>query len=426
MKKNDYWVEAISTKIILRKDFLVRSISALIKAPLDTDDYILNVDPKDGELFYHKNGERVDVTDGVKGKPLFAVGDPLTLPAGTLLNQPKEVETTIGRSLVNAVLLAGCFGDTLPYINKQITINDIMAQVTPILVDTGDTTKGKIQVKQMNQCITYLRLFKSVSTLVVYAATPKTVVPPKGLEAFKKKILSKYKPPYSQQDLFEIENALKEYDEVWLKDDPSNGIVMAGKAKNLARVKMFLAFGSSVDIGGGVAPPIVESLYAGLPNDKNNHAVLMDGVRGGSYARGASTVLGGVTTTRILSNTSHLKLLDKDCKTKKTITRRLNAKEATKWTGLYYLNSKKKPVLITKDNIESLDKKYLDMRTPMRCVSPRGTYCRICSGENLFTYKDSLQLAVSSISSVIMASFMSKSHASAVSMSALDFDVDIS
>ena len=425
MNKNDYWIAAIATKVILRKDFLVRAISSLVKLPLETDDYILNIEEESGQLFFHVNGERENVEGGKKGKPLFAVRDDITLPAGTIANQPKEIATTIGRSLVNAVLLAECFGDILPYMNEQLTINDIMGKVTPILVDTGDTTEGKIQVKQMNKCITYLRLFKSVSTLVVYAATPKTVVPPKGLEAFKKKLTAKYKPPYSQQDLYEIEKALKEYDEVWLKDDPSNGIVMSGKAKNLARVKMFLAFGSSVDIGGGVAPPIVESLYAGLPNDKDNHAVLMDGVRGGSYARGASTVLGGVTTTRILSNTSHLKLLDKDCKTKKTITRRLFAKDASKWTGLYYSNSKGKPILITKDNIQSLDKKYLNMRTPMRCLSPRGTYCRICSGENLFTYKDSLQLAVSSISSVIMASFMSKSHASAVSMSTIDFDVDI-
>ena len=427
MKLEEYYLEAVQTPVKLNKTFLTRLITTLIKTKDKKRDYVLHLDPTDSsKAFFYKEDEKVYVEDYKPGVPAFLVNHHMALPAGTLKNQPEAIaDTTFGRILVNAVLLDECFGDVIPYINKQFTLGDILPMVNKVMVNSDVDEPGTIKVTDYKKCLTYVRLFKAMTDKVVTTATPKTVVPPTGLTAFKKKLLAGYKPPYSQQDLFEIEEALREYDREWLKEDRSNGIVMAGKARDTARVKMYLTFGSSVDIGGGTAKPTLNSLNERLPSDKDSHANTMDGVRGGAYARGASTVLGGVTTTLLMAASSHLSIIDGDCGTKRTITRQLFKKDSTRWVGMYHVVAKKN-VLITEDNIGSLDGKHVHVRSPMRCLSPKGTYCSICSGQNLSRYGEAVQLAMSGISNLIMGEFMSKAHARAVEMAMIDFDTDLS
>ena len=425
MHKNEFILKALVTPAVLSRNFLVLMLTTLIKTKRSKGQYHIHVG--EGKCWFYEGNEKVYITGGyVNGEPLFQVNSPLLLPAGTLKNQPEEIQTTFGKAMVNRVLLDECFGDIVPYKNHQFSMSEIMTDIADKLVRTGEPQEGMIEIVDMKKSCTYLRLFSSMSSLVVHAATPKTVVSPKGMGAFKKKLLATYTEPYTQQDLFEIERELKKFDEEWLRGDPSNGIVMAGKVKGVARTKMYLTFGSSADVGGGVAAPIVASLTDRLPDDKKHHATLMDGVRGGSYARGASTVLGGVTTSLLISTTSHLSLVEGDCGTKRGIVRLITMKDKKKWYGLYYINTKKKPIRITKENIASLDGKYINMRSPMRCLSARGTYCHMCVGENLFPYKNSVQLAVSSISKEVMDAFMQGSHAKVVNMEEINFDIDLS
>lgn len=422
MTKEAYFLEAIKFQVCLYKDFLFRLVVTLNKTLADDVPYVINLNKKTKEFWCIDNeGNEVRVESTI-GEPIFKINHPMLLPGGILKNCPNEVQTTFGRIMVNKVLLSECYGDAIPYINKMFTYRDIEDIVAPILVDDGKGGPGKIEVKQYKMCVTYGKLFKCLAHLVVYGATEKTTVAPKGIKAFKEKLMKNYKKPYTAQNLFEIETALKKFDAEWLADDPSDGIVMSGKMKNLSRVKSLLVFGSGSTLGGKVSSPVITSLDDGVPTDKYTRADMLDTVRGGSEGRGRSTVLGGVSSNYLQGATTHIVVVDKDCKTKRTVDRWLDPSRPSKWLKLNMMVGGKL-VHITPEVLAKYSGKVVRLRSPIHCSLKAGTYCRVCSGEHLYSYKDSIALVATNISSSIMGFYMKKSHSEATAMAKIDLDV---
>ena len=366
------------------------------------------------DTYYHNEDKERIVLPTKGDDPLLTANDLITLPANTLVNQDETIDTTIGRVIANHFLLITPFGKTIPYINGYASISDIESLIAPILIDDGakpPTDKPYIYVDQYLTFLDSIALLEGLTPYITYAATPKNLVGAKGIAAYKKKLSKEYEGRLDDPIVaVEYQEKLRDFDKAYLKDDPSYGKFMSGKVLNKCRLKMFGSFGSE-DVINKDKPMhmIEESLADRLPDDKYTTAALNSSTREASFSRGNLTQLGGVISKTMAAATGHLKLIEGDCGTKRTVRAHVYAGEEHKYLSRYHMVNGK-PVLITKEILPTLVGKDIALRSVTRCIQSPTAYCQVCSGDNLVRVKDGINLAATEIAGIITSFFLALMH----------------
>lgn len=357
--------------------------------------------------------------DSGEGRP-FGEIDTFELKKGEIenLKEPK-IETTVGRFLLNYMLLVKPFGKIIPYWNDKWDIKKTEAIITPLVLN--DT----ISIKQLKQYEDNLFFIGHFSELCVPAFSRASLTTHPDVAKVKKQLLEKYKDQLGDPLIIsEIENTLIALDKAHLKNDSAMRFygALGGKVFDVARKKLFLT------VGGIEAFSKDSGKYNFLPNsldegwDKKYIPTLANETRKGSYNRGFETQLGGVQTKLITRVFQDVNIYHPDCGTNKGLLVNFSKYPATNFIGRWILN-KGKWMVLTDENVSSFKQGEYLMRSPMYCEAPKGL-CYKCVGERFRTL-DVKQIAVIEIdiSSTFLTLSMKNMHGTKLEMFELE-DLD--
>ena len=359
------------------------------------------------EVEYKGNWEELDFV--VANEPVYTMVDKLTIDKTMISTIKSPITSTIGRYFANKLLLEYPFGNKFEYIDGSISIKDIEKNIANGLID------NTIRVKEYTTFVDSVNYMKNLSRIVTVSATYKNILPPDGIEKFKKDKLAEYDKKYGPNwkkdrvKVLEFKEELKNFDKEWLKDDPSYGKLTSGKITDNTRVKMYLTFGdeSGFDSSKGEFEFIENSLLENYPKDSKKLTAMYNTARSGSYERGKETQKGGVAAKEILRSTSGLSIKGDDCGSKKGMTYKVTKDIADSLKGRYLISGSKAIL------IEDPDKyigKEIEIRSPMYCLNKNDSFCATCVGKILAMQKDGIAMSVLNISEVITTTNMKKMH----------------
>jgi len=380
-----------------------------------------------GKLFLKVNDKEVEIPIE-SNKPFLTPKQKIKAPKGLITNLTEDIETTIGRLIMNYLLLAECFGNKIPYMNKEMKFSDIESIIEKNLVNDDDPEADKkITVSEYKKYMDtglYIMNFNRVFSVSI---TEKSSLPPEGIEEYKKQLIEELKKKYGPHALedkkvvAELEKKLLEYDREWLEGDPAYGKLISGKVVG-ARKKMFIMYGTAMEFTPSNKAKLLEtSLYEGYPKDPEKLALLFNDSRLASYSRGAETQKGGVAAKVSLRATNDIKILDKDCGTKFYIPTLITEDNYKNYLYRYYFDNNGKTVEITEENVKNLIGKTIKLRTPMYC-NLEHHYCVYCTSSKLKGKENAIALLVTETSGAILNESLKKMHKSG-SVELTEFDI---
>lgn len=327
-------------------------------------------------------------------------------------NLPTKGTTTIGRYILNYILLASVFGDKIDYVNDVWPIGKIENKIAEGIMN------DEITVKQYRQYMDNGYFIAHFGEICVPTVTEKSFTTDPNIQKRKKELLEQYKDQLKDPLIIEkIESDLIAMDKAWLKDDPAAGFhdVNAKKSYGIHRKKMFLTVGGieSFDTDGASYNFIQNSLNEGW--DVNDMDVIANETRKGSYNRGKETAKGGAQTKFILRVFQDVGITEDDCGTTTTITHTITKANMKNYIGRSILEGTSF-VLLDDSNISKYIDKTVKLRSPMGCKTKAGL-CHVCSGRK-FGQADieAIGTRAIAISSKFMLASMKAFHGKTISV----------
>ena len=373
----------------------------------------LELTAKPQGMFYLKDGQEVLIVDSKPGTPLYHITDKITIDSSWLPHISKSIETTVGRLILNAAAIYPAVGTKIAYINTPIKIRAIESQIALKMKDDKDIKDPSVDitVQEYLTCMDRLWFFTKLSNLITVASTPKTVLPPPGINDLRKKLLADNEGKLSDPVVVAtIANTLLAYDSEYLKDDPSAKFIIEGKGKT-ARKKLFHFYGETNDFGGSLASdPITSTMQEGIDTSEDVLPKYINDLRYASYSRGHSTQLSGYSYKILQRSLSGVEISGEHCGTKQ---------------GLDKLISKPEQLLnryVRADNqwllIDSIDKagtylgKLVKVKSPMYCIEPGNAVCYSCLGATYKGNKNAINNIAAGFSGELMSLFLKRMHTS--------------
>lgn len=406
ISKEEYFYYAIENKLLNKKAFYY----AVLTIPLQNKNEYYEINNKK-QYIVNMGKEKNLIVNASSENPLFNIKDKITLFNANMSNIKDKVDTDIGKAIFNYILLVFPFKNKIPYKNENnIDISDYCDEVANLL------KKNVITVEELTLFYNACSLAQTLSRIIVISSTEKIIVPPPGLEKFKKELVEKFNKKYKGTSwmykmvpCIEFQNELLEFDKQYIKDDPTYGKVLSGKAKD-ARTKMMLSFNqdSGLKEQGEENIMILNSLLESYPKDKEQLAALWNSNRSGSFARGAETQDGGTAAKESLRATSTIIIKESDCGSTR-YKRYFVTKDLLKvLVGRYYLKNNKLEVITENDT--DLIGKVIKVRSPMYCNEPDKVFCIVCCGEMMRNRKNGVVGMVTGISGALLKASLKKMH----------------
>ena len=438
MKKLEFLKLAIKNRCY-RKRSWVMSAFALVKE--SSDEYLKN--PYVGRIvqdltsvrFYTGNpaSPLEPIEDAKPGEPLFNFKERATVDSSFDINAQQPVETSLGTLIVNCVLLYDVFGTRMPYMAGKLSIDKMEDLIASKLKDTP--APGEPRDPQFLYVDEYIKFVDNVqyvcgfSQLCVYSATQKNMVTAPGFKQFKATLDEKYKGRLNDPVvLSQYEKELADFDENWVKDDPTNGILMSGRVKANARRKMFLSVGSGMNIFSDSleVKPVTTSLEDGWPTDPELFAAMLSSARSGSFSRGSETQKGGVSAKVLLRATSNFVIKNEDCGTNVGILRTFDNKTVDQLVGRTVKTASGWKLVATTNDASAYLNKPLFVRSPMYCHTEGEAICKVCAGEKLSQNPNSISTPITEVSAIILNTAMKAMHGKVLSTAALNVETAFS
>lgn len=313
-----------------------------------------------------------------KTGPLTFPRDRISLPGGLLQNAPSPLQTTIGRLILNYLILSEPFGDAFPYIND--------AEWGTGRLEKGIFTKAvsqEITADQINEYVRNLYFIGHFTEICVPNFTERSLVTDPKIAKRRKELLKEHADALSRNDpvaMSRIEEELIDMDKAWLQDDPSWNFLRknTNKSFSVQRKKMLVTAGMIERFGEEGAYDYVEqSLSEGIT--PQTFSKVVNEIRHASYARAIQTQDGGVIAKSISRGLQNARMKEEDCKTKRTLPVTLSPDTMHLYRYRWILETGKL-VLLDDDALQARSGKTVQLRTPMMCQT-QGGFCRICLGK---------------------------------------------
>ena len=424
MTKIEYLKYALSNKLPLKISWVIAML-----AITDNDNEYVKTVGTDIHVVINNSTEKLD---GVVSKQaLFSISDEISIEKNIIANAHEDMVTTVGRLLINYVLLSYVFGNKIPYQNHKFTVGDIEnTYITKKLKSDKDLKPGAISIKELIDFADASSYLQNWADVISVSSTKKSILPPDGIVEYRKKVIADAIKEHGEEALKdysvinEIETKLKQYDLEYLKDDPSLGKLMGGKILNNSRKKVMLITGAdkSFKDSNKDAVLIDNPLMDGYSKDPVKVAELFNTVRFASYSRGQETFKGGLIAKILLRATSAIVINGKDCKTKGYNDYGITSVNSKHMIGRYHIvgNNVVKINDITEAN--SLIGKNIKLRSPKYCISKGEEYCETCVGENLSMNKNSISLLVTDVGGTILLIYMKRMHKVIIEVADIDLN----
>ena len=336
-----------------------------------------------------------------------------------IVNMAGVEKTTVGRLIINQLLLIQPFGDKFHYVNKLVNLDkgDIIGDINAALMD------DQITVDEYKNFLNNLYFITHFTELCCPCLNEKAISTDPNLAKRKKELLEKYKDQLDDPLVIaKIEDELIAMDKNYMKGDTSMRFYgpLGGKSFDLWRKKLYIA------VGGIEAFDKDTSKYEFLQNSLEEGQRLEDlpkygnESRKGSYQRGHETRNGGALTKYIIRAFHDSRIQEDDCGTNKGLKVDFRVHDIKKFRGRF-INLDGKWTEITEDNINKIPLKTYTMRSPMYCQCKKNGYCYKCMG-SVFASLNIEQLAMNvvDISTTFMNAAMKNMHGSKLAI----FDIE--
>jgi hypothetical protein len=417
MNKLEYLKRALELKLYTKKSWLITAFS--VTKPHEGDPYPgkLSFEPWSYNYIDDQGQvQKIETTD--PNEALFRFKDKITVDSSWAPNIKEPVETCIGNLLFNYISILSSFGPKHPFPLGKISVSALEEKIAEKLQNTpGEGQPRSTEYYYVDEYVKFVDSLQYLSTLTqisTWAATPKGIVAPTGIKAFKAELVKKYGESLRDPvQLAKFEQELLDYDAKFLQDDPANGTFLAGKIKHTARKKMFLAMGAEQNFTGSQkAVPVTNSLSEGWPTDPERFTASMNGLRIGSFSRGAETVKGGVAAKYLLRAANNFKINDTDCGSKLGIRRDYTQDNFTALVGRYVVSNGKTVLVENKEQAGNYLGQRLAVRTPMYCKLKGDNLCKVCAGVRFSKFPTGLTIPLTEISAIILTASLKMMHVS--------------
>ena len=422
MNKLDYFKLCMDNRLYTKREWAI-SVFSIFTVDDEYKNNLFNFKLfKDDKNFsFYLDGKYIIIDDSDIKLPLFNLKDEILIDSNLCMNCKEPTNTKISRLLFNRIVLVEPFQDKIPYINKEISVSYIENIIAEKL---SDAPKGPSDLRDKKHIYVdeYLKFCNNLSylsgwmQLCVWAETPKLLLPPTGINEFKKKLMDENKDKLNDPNtVIDIEKQLIKFDAEYLKNDPgADYFADSKKSRNIVRKKLFLMYGMDSSEPGVFSKPVFNSLEQGW--DINNFPQMNDALRAGSYGRGFETQKGGELSKWLLRASSSIHIQDNDCGTNLGMRLTINDYNYKGIVKLYYLDENSASIFIdTEEKAKSLIGKEITLRTAMFCKTSGTDLCKYCVGEKLSINPDALSSSIADFGSEILTMALAKFHGKEVS-----------
>ncbi len=359
-------------------------------------------------------GDDVKTINGFKEmQPLFGINERVTVKASSLKCLKVDVDTTYGILLMNCILLEYPYGDKADYINGVMD-DKVLNTLGEKLLKRDDVTVA--QHFMFENAISAITNFTQIA---VPSASKKAITVNPLVAKRKAELLLQYKDKLNDPATITIiQDELVKLDKEYLKGDPSLGFFIKKKSWNMTRLRTYSMYGAEPDFSDESKISVMTaSLSEGW--QAKDMVLIANATRGGSYARGASTALGGaeVKITSRIFNTFTID--DNNCNTTKGVECYINKNNYTSFIGRTKLNGSKP---LTKDDLSALIGKMIYLYSPAYCSTPSTVICRRCIGENVYNSGVGIGALATTTTSTFLAVFMALVHTTSLSVAEYDLN----
>lgn len=342
------------------------------------------------------------ISDHVGNTPLFGKDEKVSVKSGSLPMFDKDVNTTYGIFIMNALLLHYPYEGLAKYINGPMSPGMLNGIAYDILKEGKMPVDSHIRFENAASMITCL------SQVGVPSASRKSVTPNKKAIVLRDKLVKENKDNMNDPAVVAgMQKVLGKEDDDYLKGDPSTGFYIGGKASK-GRMRLNTMYGSETDFHDESKIHVMTpSLAEGW--DVDNMPMLINTLRGGSYSRGTQTALGGESakvTSRIFQN---YKVEGEDCGTKLGIPITLTADNFENFIGRS-LAGQVTPLQDSK--LRGMIGKTVTIRSPAFCQAPGTTLCKSCMGKVVSESSVGLNAQAVIAASTFLGLFMGAMHSS--------------
>lgn len=340
--------------------------------------------------------------------------DTFQLKKGDINNFQEEVTTTVGRYLLNRLLLVGPFKERFPYKNEQFTkvLSSLEDDIAKGMLD------GSISVDAYKEYINNLFFIGHFTELCVPTYSRKSLSTSPEVKKVKQELIKKYKDQlHDPGTINEIENTLIKMDKAYLQGDSSMRFYepLGDKPFNISRKKMYLTVGGVEEFtkGAGAYEFIENSLAEGMT--AKAIPAMANETRKGSFNRGDQTKLGGALTKLVIRVLQDLVAVEEDCHTVQGLQVDTSRFPISRYYWSYVWD-KDGWTLLTEQNAHQFNKGIQLIRSPMHCLTKNGL-CKRCLGE-MYAKLDKKHLALEAVdvTSTFTTDALKSMHGTKISM----------
>lgn len=307
--------------------------------------------------------------------------DSFRLPAKRLYNE-KALTTTVGRWLMNLLLLDEKLGPLLGYINEPLNggrLGKLDNQMSDLLLDDKVTTEDFSRYVDKLSWLGF-----AIADFINPPLTADLMMAPEKVRKRKEELLKANKEALERGDIkavSDIEKELLALAKEELKDIPDMDIYDSGSRGSYNNnYKMTAISRGPVKSVSDPSKTYVSttSLEDGIKSDEQH--IFADILTSASYSRAIGTRNGGYEAKKLAASFQTLKFgaKDSDCQTPKGVKIEITDANAKLLTNRYIVTNGGL-TLLTDDNIKSYVGKVVTLRTPMYCRN--SIICNKCAGE---------------------------------------------
>lgn len=409
MSKNDFFLYSLATKLIYKLDWWKGVFAFPVKNRL--------IKIENGK---YKYGD-IEI-DAPLDNPIFDIEDIVEIPENTLAIRKEKFKDTVGRILVNIILIEYGLKGLIGYQSKMFSYK---GDLEKIVLDGINASKiDMADIKRLYKIFTF---FRNVSKFITIPVTEDTFYPPDWLDDYKKSLQKEYEKKYvkdwmnNDKLVIEYEDTIMKRVKEYYKDDPTFGITMDKKTLGAFK-KKYVSIGITETLDKNNKPKaILTSLSEGIPDNKEDIAAIMNSVIYGVSGRALGTQNAGVVAKRLLAAVQSFTVEEDDCGTTDGLPIKITDKNIEALKVLYRVEGAK-TYLNDEDFLKSSIGKTIMIRVPAYCKLKGDNLCKKCTGINVARFRNGLILLAASVAGAYLNYQLSKFHGSTYNLKTFDID----
>ncbi|ANZ49141.1 putative DNA-directed RNA polymerase beta subunit [Erwinia phage vB_EamM_Huxley] len=358
--------------------------------------------------------EWVPIKDAVKDAELFVPEMRFQLPVGGYPGLESAVETSVGRYVLNWIVIYYAFEKRMPYLETGHPM-DIRKEMYSRCVDYEEDDPenvGAIRPSMVDRFVNGLAELAPLAKAIAPTGTLRSWTVHPDTYKIRDALLEKHKDELDNPAVIvKIEQALDELDREWLSGDQSVQYYSSKKSR-MRRRKLMLMYGIESAFQEGADFTLIPNALVEVDKEGlKNLVAKYNSIRDGSFSRGAETAKGGEQVRIIQMIFQNHKIVEGDCGTKlvhQVFITELNVKRYLGMNAM--VNGRLTP--ITDGFLKANLGKIINLRRPILCQMGHVDCCAACASNEKAKEPRAIAADISTAFSNVMGVAMAKMHGS--------------